>query len=337
MVPLAVEFGVRQKVEALAELAPRIGAGSLADYIAPEVLHRGLNAFDRARLQPTVPSEEWQADLAMVHAVERIEARFVEEERMGTRAQLSLMPRTVPEFLNWFAGLKETGPGQYDPFFDYLAQEASREDLHYFIKQEYCGEIGFDDLIALTQVRLPQRAKLELARNFWDEQGQGKAEDMHGPLYTEMAHELGVGETDDREFLWETLAVANLLTALAYNRRYAWHSLGALSIIELTSPTRASRVAQGLERVGVSDAGCRYFRMHTVVDVEHWKAWLAEVIIPLVSETPDLMLPLAEGALLRLNAGARVIDRYRSELRLDARWMAKGTRATGVTINRGSC
>lgn len=337
MTPLTVDSEVRRKVRALAELAPRMQAGPLADYITPEILHRGLNAFNRARLQPTVPSEEWQIDLEIMHAVEKIEARFVEEERAGTRVQISVMPRTPSGFVNWFAELKETGPGQYDPFFDYLAQQASRADLHYFIKQEYCGEIGFDDLIALTQVRLPQRAKLELARNFWDEQGQGKPQDVHGPLYTEMAQELGVGDTDDREFLWETLAVANLLTALACNRRYAWHSLGALSIIELTSPTRASRVVQGLERVGISNAGCRYFRMHTIVDVEHWKAWLAEVIIPLVSETPELMLPLAEGALLRLNAGARLIQRYRSELRLMAKRLPKAMAAAHAGVDAGSC
>jgi pyrroloquinoline quinone (PQQ) biosynthesis protein C len=319
MLQLSIDSDVRQKVRPLTSLGAKLGPGRLTAYVDPQELHLALNAFNRARLQPCLPSDDWEIDLPFMRAAEQIEARFVEEERAGTRAQVAMMPTDASGFVEWFVALKEKGPGQYDPFFDYLADEASRSELQYFIKQEYCGEIGFDDLIALTQVRLPERAKLELARNFWDEQGQGKREDIHGPLYTTMAHELGVCDTPDNEFLWETLAVANLLTALACNRRYAWQSLGAMSVIELTSPTRATRVAQGLERVGISNDGCRYFRLHTVIDVEHWKAWLAEVIIPLVSATPELMVPLAEGALLRLNAGARLIERYRAVFNLDAR------------------
>ncbi len=322
MLQLTADPEVRRKVQSLAVLAASAGSGPLGDQIDPHELHVGLNAFNRARLQPCLPSEDWKADLPFMHSAELIEARFVEEERSQTRSQLATMPRNPEGFVEWFLSLKETGPGQYDPFFDYLAREANRSELQYFIKQEYCGEIGFDDLIALTQVRLPERAKLELARNFWDEQGQGVAGDVHGPLYTAMAHELGVHDTRDDELLWETLAVANLLTALACNRRYTWQSLGALSVIELTSPTRASRVVQGLERVGLSDIGCRYFRLHAVLDVEHWNAWLAEVIIPLVSSTPELAVALAEGALLRLNAGARLIRRYREALNLDVRQRA---------------
>ena len=47
---------------------------------------------------------------------------------------------------------------------------------------EVAGEAGFDDLVALTQVRLPKRAKLGLARNYWDEMGRGNAKGMHGPM-----------------------------------------------------------------------------------------------------------------------------------------------------------
>jgi pyrroloquinoline quinone (PQQ) biosynthesis protein C len=319
MLKLAIDSDVRCKIRRLAEIAPTLGPGPLDSYLEPRELHVGLNAFNRARLHPFAPTEEWEEDLPFMRAAEIIEGRFVEEERGRAKAQAEVAPRNATDFAKWFSTLKESGPGQYDLFFEYLAYEASREEIQYFTKQEFCGEIGFDDLIALTQIRLPERAKLELARNFWDEQGQGNPEDVHGPLYEVMVHELGIKEICDNELLWETLAVANLLTALACNRRYTWQSLGALSVIELTSPTRASCVAKGLKRVGISDHGCRYFRLHSTLDVEHWKAWLAEVIIPLVSETPDLAVLIAEGAFLRLNAGARLIKRYRSELMLEGR------------------
>src|SRR3546814_14029908 len=70
-------------------------------------------------------------------------------------------------------GLRETGPGQGDPLFPWLASHASKEELRWFFEQEAAGEAGFDDLVAMTQVKMPVQAKLELARNYWDEMGRG--------------------------------------------------------------------------------------------------------------------------------------------------------------------
>jgi hypothetical protein len=56
------------------------------------------------------------------------------------------------------------------------------DDLKLYLTQEAAGEAGFDDLVALTQVRLPDRPKMELARNYWDEMGRGNPKGMHGPM-----------------------------------------------------------------------------------------------------------------------------------------------------------
>jgi hypothetical protein len=63
----------------------------------------------------------------------------------------------------------------------------SNEEMKWFLTQEVAGEAGFEDLTALTQVKLPPRAKLELARNYWDEMGRGNAKGMHGPLLATLA------------------------------------------------------------------------------------------------------------------------------------------------------
>ena len=52
----------------------------------------------------------------------------------------------------------------------------------WFLTQEVAGEAGFDDLLAMTQVKMPVTAKLEMARNYWDEMGRGRDTAMHGPL-----------------------------------------------------------------------------------------------------------------------------------------------------------
>ena len=114
--------------------------------------------------------------------------------------------------------------------------------------------------------------------------------------------------------VWESLALANAMTAMATSRRYAWHSIGALGVIELTAPGRSAHVATGLKRIGLSERERRYFDLHAVLDFKHSLAWNAEVLWPAIVEDPRRAQAIAEGALVRLNCGARCFNRYREIL-----------------------
>jgi hypothetical protein len=242
-----------------------------------------------------------------------IEGEFLEKERDAIRPLVARAPADVDGFLAWFEGLRESGPGQTDPLFPWLAQSASLADMKWFLTQEIAGEAGFDDLTALTQIRLPRQAKLELARNYWDEMGRGKPKGMHGPLLETLAVRLGLKPRAETT-VWESLALANTMAGLAANRRYAFHSVGALGVIEMTAPARASAVASGLKRLGVPASDRHYFDLHSILDVKHSLAWNAEAIRPLVSERPDVASAIGEGALMRLECGRRCFERYRREL-----------------------
>src|SRR5207253_6142260 len=111
-----------------------------------------------------------------------------------------------------------------------------------------------------------------------------------------------------------SLALANLMVALALDRRYAYHSIGALGAIELTAPGRVAQVDRGLARLGVPKAARRYFTLHATLDLKHSEAWNREVLRSLVAREPRAAQAIAEGALMRLRAGARCFDRYRREL-----------------------
>src|SRR4028119_1186539 len=123
--------------------------------------------------------------------------------------------------------------------------------MRWFLEQEAAGEAGFDDLVAYTQVKLPTGPKLELARNYWDEMGRGNPKGMHGPMLQVLIETLGLTPSIDTT-VWESLALANAMTAMATTRRYAWHSVGALGVIELTAPGRSAATAAGLRRLGFS-------------------------------------------------------------------------------------
>lgn len=283
--------------------------------MAQERLHRRLHMFNRQRFEPSIAEVDGHAALMQEMEARTSEIRFVEAERAAIRSCASEAMRDPDRFGAWFEGLATGGPGQDDPLFPWLAHEASLEDMRWFLLQERAGEAGFDDLVALTQLGMPPRAKLELARNYWDEMGRGRQSAMHGPMLERLERELGLDElARDTEPVWESLALANLMFALAANRRFAYHSLGALGAIELTAPGRAALVNVGLRRLGVRGEARRYFALHATLDVKHSLAWNREVIVPLVAEDPRIGVAIAEGALLRLVAGARCFARYRSEL-----------------------
>jgi hypothetical protein len=281
----------------------------------PAQLHETLSAWNRERLCPGVPDDAWREALRRGGRLLVAEGGFVERERAAVAARAALAPRDPAGFVAWFEQLREDGPGQGDPLFPYLAGRATRAEVRWFLCQEVAGEAGFDDLVAMTQVKAPVRAKLELARNYWDEMGRGREEGMHGRMLEGLAREVGA-EPGAEPVVWEALALGNLLVALASSRRYAHHALGALGAIELTAPTRAVHVVAALRRVGVSRDGARYFALHATLDVKHSEAWDREILAPIVAADPAVAPFIAEGALMRLAAGARCFERYRRELGL---------------------
>ena len=165
----------------------------------------------------------------------------------------------------------------------------------------------------MAQVKLPTRPKLEMARNYWDEMGRGHERGMHGPMLSAVVEDLDLRPTIENT-IWQSLALANLMVGLATSRQYAYQALGALGVIELTAPGRAEQVNAGLKRLGIDGGTRRYFALHATLDVRHSQSWVAEVFRPMVASDPRIAPRLAEGALLRLRAGARCFERYRAML-----------------------
>jgi len=282
-----------------------------------DVLHAELSQLNRARLAPSRPIDDWRTALDREHAWRVLELEFLDRELAAVRDRARQAPCAPGAFLRWFEDLRVTGPGQGDPLFPWLASEAGLDALTWFLKQEVSGEAGFDDLLALSQLRMPEQSKLELARNYWDELGRGSARGMHGPMLQRLATALRL---DDHpvEIVWEALALANAMVGLAANRRYAYQAIGALGVIELTAPGRSAMVNEGLRRCGISAHARQYFALHATLDVKHSAAWNREILCSMVGDQPEVAPWIAEGALVRLEAGRRCFERYRRELGLSA-------------------
>ncbi|HEY0436002.1 MAG TPA: iron-containing redox enzyme family protein [Phenylobacterium sp.] len=278
-----------------------------------EALHLGLAQWNRRRLAVQTPGSDWLERLAEDQRMLRLEGAFIEAFRAHVAELVRDVPHDPAGFVGWFEALKDAGPGQWDQLFAWLETGADLEQMRWFLTQEAAGEAGFDDLVAMTQVKLPDRPKLELARNYWDEMGRGAEAGMHGPMLERTVRGLGLKPTIEGT-AWQSLCLANTMTALATTRRYVYQSIGALGVVELTAPTRVAAVAAGLKRLGCAPEQRKYFQLHAHLDVEHSRAWNAEALTPLVEADPACARFIAEGALMRLICGEQCFDTYRAHL-----------------------
>lgn len=281
-----------------------------------DVFQRALSQWNRDRLAPQFPGERAAGRIDRDARMMRLELGFLEDLRAEVIDEAAAAPSDADGFIEWFEALEQHGPGQHDRLFDWLETDATVDDLKLFLTQEAAGEAGFDDLVAMTQVRLPTRPKMELARNYWDEMGRGNPKGMHGPMLDYVVEALDLTPAIETT-CWESLALANAMTAMASNRSYAWHSVGALGAIELTAPARSAAVSKTMRRLGFDAKLRRYFDLHAVLDVKHSEEWNKEAIRPAVedsAEGPARARAMAEGALMRLKCGERCFDRYREML-----------------------
>ena len=303
-------------------MAPRMERSTSRTQLDPLALHRRLAHWNHRRLAVGHPCAQWREELSEEHDMRLLEGGYIEQFRTEIAEQASAAPQEVDGFLAWFEALKAEGPGQGDPLFDWFAEAATLDQMRWFLEQEAAGEAGFDDLVALTQVKLPATPKLELARNYWDEMGRGAEGGMHGPMLDRTTLGLELHPSIDTT-LCPSLALANTMTAFATTRRYAYHSVGALGVVELTAPTRVAKIAAGLKRLGVEPKYRKYFDLHAVLDIKHSEDWNREALRPLVEADPACARYLAEGAIMRLTCGARCFDAYRDVLWGDTRLPAR--------------
>ena len=209
-------------------------------------LHILLSQFNQHRLTPSFITDDWPSSIQTNADLLIKEGKFLELERQHVQQYLVHMPTEADAFMLWFENLKEEAPGQDDALFPWLATKATMEQMCWFLQQEAAGEAGFEDLVAMTQVKLPPQAKLEMARNYWDEMGRGHINSMHGLMLASTVKDLNLTPSIE-DTVWESLALANLMLAMAMNRRYAYQSIGALGAVEMTAPTRVGYVNEGLK------------------------------------------------------------------------------------------
>src|SRR4051812_39024297 len=107
----------------MATLADPLGRLRASQFLN-EDFQRGLAYWNHQRLAPALPCEDWQLILDGDAKMMRLEGGFLEELRAEVAAEAGRAPTDPAGFLAWFEALKTNGPGQDDPLFPWLAEQA---------------------------------------------------------------------------------------------------------------------------------------------------------------------------------------------------------------------
>jgi len=261
-----------------------------------ERLHRAFARWNLRRLRPAHPTRRWRDEIEEDLRMRSLEGEWIEAERSALRPWTREVPAGPAAFLRWFEALVDDRLGHPESMLDPLAERASLEQARWWMRQELAAEAGLDAMVSLTRLRMPDVPGIA-----------PPAAASESGRFLRLGHAFGAD--GHANVVWEALAISNLAVALALNRRYGWHAVGALGVVALTAPLRTERVRRALKRLGL-DAGpddASRARSETA-------AWIREVLVPRVEEDAERAPLVAEGALLWLRGAARCARRYRDEL-----------------------
>jgi hypothetical protein len=228
--------------------------------------------------------------------------------RHGRDLSPHALPSDAPAFAAWYRTTAFTHPLYEHDLYAFLANEATRRQLEWFLRMESAGEAAFYDLVALGQVGTRGEVKIEMARNYWDEMGNGRSHAVHTHLFHRLAGGLGIEAPPSHELPWQVLSGVNVMLWSCIPRRNAFRAQGVLGAVELLAPQRCTRLVHGALRVGIPKKTMSYYGAHAIIDIGHAEGWLQHVVEPQVAELPAARVGIAEGLVLRADASLDYFD-----------------------------
>ncbi|MDQ3896912.1 MAG: iron-containing redox enzyme family protein [Actinomycetota bacterium] len=280
------------------------GLGPLAD--APPLDRRDLlltlsavHDLHTAPLGALAGRERFQHHPAVAALKGRLEEEFVAELDRRDEATAWKLPASAAPAMRAIAA-RDLVPEVYE----WLAVEADGDEIVAFLALEGGPDGGFDDLVAACQIGLDGEAKVELARNYWDEMGNGSLARVHTELHRKLERALGL-RCPPRDAQPVAALERSVLTGvLATNRRLQPELLGALGLLELQAGPRCRKVVAALERIDAGEDALDFYVEHATVDPRHGKDWVDNAVVPLEGD-PRWGTGIVRGARWRsiVNAG----------------------------------
>ena len=271
---------------ALARIEPVDDRDAAISLLSIHDVHLGrlADVGPAARLQhhPALAALQWRLDERFLKRLERLDRS--DGPRLTTR------PDDAVSALRAIAAIDRV-PRVYE----WLAEEATLEQAVAYLSAEGGPDGGFDDLVAACQIGLDGEPKLEMARNYWDEMGNGSLERVHTELHRKLGRALGLRHIPREDQPLEALERSALGSLLATNRWLQPEMVGALGMIELQAGPRCRKVVAALQRFDVGWDAVDFYAEHQEADPRHGKDWLDNVIAHL-QDDPEWAARIVRGA-----------------------------------------
>lgn len=245
----------------------------------------------------------------------RMAGTWVEHER-------SLVPpaerpaRDIESLIEQFCGYATSHWAADHPIFAFLGEQASHAQFVEFLVQERTIDSDFVDMVALTQIGFRGAMKTELARNFWDEMGDGDPLEEHGTMFDAGLVRVAAPDHEaEDDLIAGSLACGNLQYVLGLHRSYHLLSVGALGALETAVPIRFLQLRSGAQRLGLPDVVVHYYGNHVTADEIHSEGWVRRVVAPAIEDDPTAWDEILAGLHIRLSVAGRYCDQLLERLR----------------------
>ncbi len=229
----------------------------LALWCCYELHYRGFDDVD----------EDWEWHPAIVAFRRSLERRWLAGLR-GLAGEMADIPAArVPGALIDLAGR----PGGPD-LAAHLARTADRGQFAEYLMHRSVYQLKEADPHSFGIPRLDGSVKTALVEIQADEYGGGRPERMHAELFRATMGWLGLNDEYGHyvpAVPAVTLAVSNLMSMFALNRRWLGALLGHLAALELTSTGPNRRYSAAARRLGADELARRYFDEHVEADAVH--------------------------------------------------------------------
>jgi Iron-containing redox enzyme len=256
----------------------------LALWCCYELYYRGFDDVD----------EGWEWHPAIVGFRGSLERQWLIELR-GAAGDVAGGPAVrVPSALAELAS-RRTGPD----LSGYLVRTADRSQFAEYVIHRSVYQLKEADPHSFGIPRLAGPVKAALVEIQADEYGGGRPERMHAELFRATMRWLGL---DDEYGHYVpivpavTLAVSNLMSLFALNRRWLGALLGHLAALEMTSTTPNRRYSAAARRLGADEQARRYFDEHVEADAVHEQIAAHELCGGYAAQRPSATADIMFGA-----------------------------------------
>ncbi|BBH45427.1 iron-containing redox enzyme family protein [Pseudomonas sp. KU43P] len=222
------------------------------------------------------------------------------------------LPTNKEEFVSWYIAKENKLNIDIQLFIEYVRQEATVEQMAYYICMEELVDGSFDDLMAMVQIGMPVKQKMVAGENYWDEMGNGDFTAVHTSMFKQSSAHMrkvldGAGISVKYPTL-ECLMNGNVLLMWAIRREYNVRLIGAMGLVEGSAPVRFRATTEALERLKLPTEVIAYHKTHIKIDTRHSCAWLERVLPHYADCGPDVLRELSLGVAIRYNVAIRYYE-----------------------------